>query len=94
MKRRDFIALVGTVAIGWALPARAEPPPKTYRLGYLGAARFPNLIEALQTVLRELGYVEGKNDLVETSSKRWASLLRSSQRSVPTRSSRLQRLRL
>jgi putative tryptophan/tyrosine transport system substrate-binding protein len=65
MKRRDFIALVGTVAIGWALPARAEPPPKTYRLGYLGAARFPNLIEALQTGLRELGYVEGKNLKIE-----------------------------
>jgi hypothetical protein len=61
MKRRDFIALVGTVAIGWALPARAEPPRKTYRLGYLGTARFPNLIEALQTGLRELGYVDGMN---------------------------------
>jgi putative ABC transport system substrate-binding protein len=47
------------------LAARAQHPSKLYRLGYLSTVRMPILIEALQTGLRELGYVEGKNLKVE-----------------------------
>jgi len=65
MRRRDFIAFVGIPAIGWPLSAPAQQPPKIYRLGYLSTARIPNLIEALQAGLRELGYIEGKNLKVE-----------------------------
>jgi len=54
MRRRDLLKLVGSGAICWALSARAQQPSKTYRLGYLASARIPNLIEALQTGLREL----------------------------------------
>jgi hypothetical protein len=61
MRRRDLLRLVGSAAICWALSARAQQPAKIYRLGYLASARIPILIEALQTGLRELGYVEGKN---------------------------------
>src|SRR5215472_7807087 len=65
MRRRDFMAFVGGAAIGWPLSVRAQPPSKLYRLGYLSATRIPIGIEALQTGLRELGYVEGKNLKVE-----------------------------
>jgi putative ABC transport system substrate-binding protein len=61
MRRRDLLKLVGSATICCALSARAQQPVKTYRLGYLASARIPNLIEALQMGLRELGYVEGKN---------------------------------
>jgi putative ABC transport system substrate-binding protein len=65
MKRRDFVAFLGGAAVAWPLAGRAQQPSKLYRLGYLATARTPNLIEALQTGLRELGYVEGKNLKVE-----------------------------
>jgi hypothetical protein len=65
VRRRDFIALLGVAASSWSLSAHAQQPPKIYRLGYLAPARIPNLIEALQTGLRELGYVEGKNLKIE-----------------------------
>jgi putative tryptophan/tyrosine transport system substrate-binding protein len=65
VRRRDFIAFIGIPAIGWPLLVRAQQSSKLYRLGYLAPAPIPNLIEALQTGLRELGYVEGKNLNVE-----------------------------
>jgi putative tryptophan/tyrosine transport system substrate-binding protein len=61
MRRRDLLKLIGSASICRALSARAQQPAKTYRLGYLASTRIPNLIESLQTGLRELGYVEGKN---------------------------------
>jgi hypothetical protein len=57
----DLLKFVGSAAIWWALSARAQQPAKTYRLGYLASARIPNLIESLQTGLRQLDYVKGKN---------------------------------
>jgi putative ABC transport system substrate-binding protein len=35
------------------------------RPGYLAAARMPNLVEAMERGLRELGYIEGKNLKIE-----------------------------
>ena len=72
MRRRDLLKLVGSGAICWALSARAQQPSKTYRLGYLASARIPNLIEALQTGLRELGYVEGKTSSRPKIDMYWA----------------------
>jgi ABC-type uncharacterized transport system substrate-binding protein len=65
MRRREFFMLLGCAAIGWPLAAHGQQASKIYRLGYLALAREPHLIEALQTGLRELGYVEGKNLKVE-----------------------------
>ena len=65
MRRRDLIKLVGSAAICWPLLSRAQQPPKIYRLGYLAPARIRTLVEALETGLRELGYVEGKNLKIE-----------------------------
>lgn len=66
MRRRKFITLLGGAAIAWPFAVRAQQPPtKVCRLGYLAPARIPKLIEVLQTGLRELGYVEGRNLTVE-----------------------------
>jgi putative tryptophan/tyrosine transport system substrate-binding protein len=66
MRRRDFITLLGgAAALGSPRTAHAQQPSKIYRLGYLAPTRILNLIEALHTGLRELGYVEGKNLKVE-----------------------------
>jgi len=61
VRRRDFVALLGIAVSASSRSARAQQSSKLFRLGYLSAARIPNLIEALQTGLRKLGYVEGKN---------------------------------
>src|SRR6516164_3051888 len=64
--RRKFLAtLLGGAAAAWPLAARAQQPAKVVRLGYLAPARLPNLIEALQAGLRDLGYVEGQNLAIE-----------------------------
>jgi putative ABC transport system substrate-binding protein len=67
MRRREFIALVGGV-VAWPVAARAQQPPKTYRIGMLdniskalNAAEF----DAFRNGLRELGYIEGQTYVVE-----------------------------
>jgi putative ABC transport system substrate-binding protein len=50
----------------------AQPPGKVARLGFLkfgSASTFADRVEALRTGLRELGYVEGQNLVIEF---RWA----------------------
>jgi hypothetical protein len=72
MKRRKFITLLGVAAILVRLPlaADAQQPNKLPRLGWLGnlAATTP-VYDGLRQGLRELGYVEGKNIIIEG---RWA----------------------
>jgi putative ABC transport system substrate-binding protein len=65
MTRRDFILLLGGAVVTSPIAARGQQSSKIYRLGYLAQARIPHLIEALQTGLREFGYVEGKNLKIE-----------------------------
>src|SRR5262245_56693673 len=72
MRRREFITLLGGT-LAWPLAARAQQQPaKIARIGYLtfgtAAAAAPR-VEAMRAGLRELGYVEGKNILIEF---RWA----------------------
>jgi hypothetical protein len=69
--RREFIALVGGVA-AWPLAARAQQPAKVARIGYLDlgpASARESRVEVLRAGLRDLGWVEGKNTLIEF---RWA----------------------
>jgi ABC-type uncharacterized transport system substrate-binding protein len=72
MRRRELIAMAGTGLIAWPLVARAQQQAKIARLGYLGfgtPAAGATRIEALRAGLRDLGYVEGKNLVIEF---RWA----------------------
>jgi putative ABC transport system substrate-binding protein len=65
MKRRQFITLVGG-AISWPLSARAQPAPKMPRIGVLlpGPTDGPGVGGFFQG-LRELGYIEGQNIVIE-----------------------------
>ncbi len=71
MDRRTFIGtLAGLIAA--PLAAEAQQTTKVYRIGFLGpssASGQVNRVEALRTGLLELGYVEGKNVVIEY---RWA----------------------
>jgi ABC-type uncharacterized transport system substrate-binding protein len=67
MNRRTLITLLGG-ASAWPLAARAQQPGKIFRIGFLGfgsAANWANRIEALHGGLRDLGYVDGKNIVIE-----------------------------
>jgi putative ABC transport system substrate-binding protein len=72
MRRRDFIMLVGGATAGWPLAALAQALAKIARVGFLGlapASAWTGEVAALRAGLRELGYVEGKNIVLEF---RWA----------------------
>jgi putative ABC transport system substrate-binding protein len=67
LNRRAFITLLGGAAT-WPLAARAQQSTKVARIGFLGlapAAAWAAPIEALRARLRELGYIEGKNLVIE-----------------------------
>jgi putative tryptophan/tyrosine transport system substrate-binding protein len=67
MERREFITLLGGAA-AWPLAARAQRADKVYRIGYLGlasAAAQATRMKALREGLAALGYIEGKNIVIE-----------------------------
>jgi putative tryptophan/tyrosine transport system substrate-binding protein len=67
MKRREFITLLGGAA-AWPLVAWAQQAGKVYRVGMLettSAALNAANLDALREGLRQLGYVEGQNLVVE-----------------------------
>jgi ABC-type uncharacterized transport system substrate-binding protein len=65
MRRREFITLASGAAIAWPLAARAQQAARTARLGYLAPASNPDLQQTLLGGLRDLGYVEGQNLVIE-----------------------------
>jgi putative ABC transport system substrate-binding protein len=72
MKRREFITLLGGTVAAGPIAAGAQQSVKVPRIGFLGfgpASAYATRVEALRSGLRELGYVEGKNIVIEF---RWA----------------------
>jgi putative tryptophan/tyrosine transport system substrate-binding protein len=67
MNRRTFITLLGSAAAAWPRAARAQQTAKIPRIGFLvsGLAVNPHLPEAFRRGLRDLGYVEGRNVVIE-----------------------------
>src|SRR3954447_19971780 len=70
MKRRDFITLVGGASILPLGAARAQQPKKVPRIGFLatGSLEAPETrasFDAFRQGLRELGYFDGENIVIE-----------------------------
>ncbi len=68
MDRRRFIGGVGGSLLVAALAARAQPVAKVYRIGLLEtipAAQNAANLDALRKGLRDLGYVEGRNLIID-----------------------------
>ena len=63
LKRREFIALLGS-AVAWPLAARAQQAGKMWRIAFITHVPM-KLYEPLFEDLRELGYVEGQNIIIE-----------------------------
>ena len=71
MDRRTFIASMVSPVLAAPLAAGAQQAGKVYRIGFLWdtPAVWPHALEAFRQGLRDLGWVEGKNIVVEY---RWA----------------------
>src|SRR5262245_37599430 len=66
MNRRQLISLFGGAAVAWPLTARAQQPAKVARIGFLRyASPHEKQFNAFRDGLRALGYVEGRNILIE-----------------------------
>jgi putative tryptophan/tyrosine transport system substrate-binding protein len=61
MKRRGFVALVSFAAL-WSLATRAQQPDRTRRIGFLGNEL---RLQKMKQGLADLGYVEGRDFVVE-----------------------------
>src|ERR1700674_2916722 len=72
MDRRTFLTRTGAVLRAAPLAADAQQTAKVPRIGFLGLASASSLgkqVEALRAGLRDLGYLEGKNVVIDY---RWA----------------------
>jgi putative tryptophan/tyrosine transport system substrate-binding protein len=69
MRRRQFIRLMGGAAAAWPFAARGQSARKLPRIGYLSdETATPNLLHSNGSImgrLREIGYDEGRNFVVE-----------------------------
>jgi putative ABC transport system substrate-binding protein len=68
MSKRNFVFALGAIFLTLSYPSEAQQPTKTPRIGLLGGASASvnaGRIEAFRHGLRELGYVEGKNIVIE-----------------------------
>jgi putative tryptophan/tyrosine transport system substrate-binding protein len=68
MRRREFITLLGSAAAAWPLTARGQQSGKVWRIGMLdmiaATANSTNLA-SFRNGLRNLGYIEGHNLVID-----------------------------
>jgi ABC-type uncharacterized transport system substrate-binding protein len=65
MPRRVFLAITAGGLLAAPLAVEAQPAAKVARVGYLTVDAVPDRPEAFRQGLRDLGYVEGRNVLIE-----------------------------
>jgi len=69
MKQHLVVALLATFMLPTPIPVQAQQPTKMPRIGFVigtGDAKSPGpQVEAFQQALRDLGYVDGKNLVIE-----------------------------
>ena len=71
MRKTIFGFTLGTLLFALSFPAEAEQPKKVPRIGYLSASSCSESVatrEAFRQGLREFGYVEGQNIVIECRS--------------------------
>jgi putative ABC transport system substrate-binding protein len=69
MRRREFIAFIGSTAVAWPLAARAQQPmPVVGFLRSVSLADAADLVAAFRQGLKETGYIEGQNVVIELRS--------------------------
>jgi putative ABC transport system substrate-binding protein len=72
MRRREFVMIVGGAAAAWPLALRAQQQPSLPIVGFLNSASadgYRVMAAAFREGLRETGYVDGHNVIIEY---RWA----------------------
>jgi putative tryptophan/tyrosine transport system substrate-binding protein len=75
LRRREFITLLGSMAVSWPLAARAQQPERMRRIGVLmgypeSDSEAQANIVAFREGLEKLGWVEDRNIRFDT---RWAT---------------------
>jgi hypothetical protein len=76
MDRRAFLGTLAGGLLAAPLAVEAQPPGKVRRIGYFDGASpstNPELNDAFRGQMRQLGYVEGQNLVIEY---RWGSAAR------------------
>ena len=64
MRRRQFITLLSGM-VTWPLTANSQQPPRMPRVVRLAPVHVPAQVDGTRSLLRQLGYVEGRNIRLE-----------------------------